>query len=286
MKALAGIGVLEQMSAIKISQPVFISREVRGHPIQDHGNSILVQVIHQIHEILGCAIAGSGSEIARSLISPRAVKRVLHDGHELDVGEVHALSVFGQARRDFTIGEGAVIFLRNPPPRTEMDFVDGNRRLQRVPGLPLLHPVLVRPLVFEIPYHRGGAGRLLMQHSEGIRLIDQKSVVLRNDMKLVNGALGDSGDKPLPDAGTLAGVQGMRILIPSVEAADDRYLARIRRPHTETGAGLIAKRGKMTAQFVVGAVVSALVEKIKILLGQKSHFRTRTRCQHWIGFRP
>jgi len=70
MKALARIGVLEQMCAVKVSQPVRVGREVRRHPVQNHADPLLVQIVHQVHEILGCAVARSGGKISRGLVAP------------------------------------------------------------------------------------------------------------------------------------------------------------------------------------------------------------------------
>ena len=66
---------------------MLIGREMRGHPIENHADAMLMQVVHQIHEILRRAVARGGREIAGGLISPRSVKRMLHDGQEFDVGE-------------------------------------------------------------------------------------------------------------------------------------------------------------------------------------------------------
>src|ERR1700691_4654925 len=115
-----------------------------------------------------------------------------------------------------------------------MDFVDGNRRMQGTSAFPILHPVTIRPLVSEIPHDRGGSRRFFMQDPEWVRLVDYESVVPRNDVKLVNRTLGNSGDEPLPNARTLSRMQGMSERIPSVEAANDGYFSRIRSPHAKT----------------------------------------------------
>ena len=52
MKSLPCIRMLKQMRAVEKSQPVPIGREVRRNPIQNHRNVLLMQIIHEIHEIL------------------------------------------------------------------------------------------------------------------------------------------------------------------------------------------------------------------------------------------
>src|SRR5208282_4079246 len=117
-----------------------------------------------------------------------------------------------------------------------------------------------------------------MQESERVGLVDHVSVMPRDDVILVNGAFGDPGNKFLPNARTLTRAQGMRILVPVIEAAHHGYGAGIGRPHAEAGAGPTVDRSKMRAQLFVGAVMPPLIEKIKILLSQKSHFSARPRA--------
>src|SRR5881296_398015 len=64
----------------------------------------LVQVIHQVHEILGRAIARRGRKVTGGLISPRPVERMLHHRQELHVRETHSLNILSQPWREFAIG--------------------------------------------------------------------------------------------------------------------------------------------------------------------------------------
>src|ERR1700693_87347 len=102
-----------------------------------------------------------------------------------------------------------------------MDFIDRDGSLQGISAFALVHPVLIGPLVVEIPNHRSGARRFLVKESEWVCLVDH--VMPRNDVILVKGAFGDSGDKIFPDAGILTRTQRMRIFIPIVEAAYDGH---------------------------------------------------------------
>ena len=202
MKALARVGVLEQMGAVEVGQPVRVGREVRGHPVQNDANAVLMQVVHQIHEVLRRSVARSGREIARGLVTPRTVERMLHDGHQFHVSEVHPLDIFRQARRHLPVGQRPVAFLRDPHPRTEMNFVNRNRGLQRFPLCPGFHPLLISPLVFQLPHYRGGTRRLLMKNAEGIGLLAHVSLIVRNDVVLVQRPLADSRHKTFPDTRT------------------------------------------------------------------------------------
>src|SRR5260370_20112304 len=59
----------------------------------------------------------------------------------------------------------------------------------------------------------------------------------------------------------------MGLMVPSVEAADHVDIAGVRRPDTEDRARRAICVREMGAQFVVNAVVAALVEKIEVFLG-------------------
>ena len=124
MESLARVGVFVEMRAVEVGQAVPVGREVRRHPVENHADAVLVQVVDQVHEILRRAVARRGSEVAGGLVSPGTVERMLHDRQELDVGEAHLVDVFGESRRRLAIGERAVVFFRHAHPRAEMDFVN------------------------------------------------------------------------------------------------------------------------------------------------------------------
>src|ERR1700747_2830651 len=141
-----------------------------------------------------------------------------------------------------------------------MDLVNGNGSVQGISLLPLLHPLLIRPLVREIPYDGGGAGRFLMKKTEGIGFVNYVSVMLRCDMELINRTIGDSGNKSLPDAGTPVGAQRVGTGVPPVEAANDCHLAGIRSPNAEPCAFLAANGSEVGTQLFIGTVMAAFVK--------------------------
>src|ERR1700740_2373904 len=114
------------------------------------------------------------------------------------------------------------MFLRNTHPRAEMNFIDDMRRPQRVASAPLRHPVLITPLVVEIPYPRCCPWRLLVQQAYGIGLVHSVSVAIRLDVKLVECPAARAGYESFPYAGGRARLKAMRSRIPSVKAAHER----------------------------------------------------------------
>src|ERR1700691_748068 len=107
-----------------------VGREVRWYPIEDDGNIVLVQVVDEVHEIVRRTVSRRGSTIARSLISPGTVERMLHDWEQLDVSESQPIHMVGQSGRDLAIGERTVVFLGDAHPGAEMNLIDRYRRVQ------------------------------------------------------------------------------------------------------------------------------------------------------------
>ena len=60
-------------------------------------------------------------------------------------------------------------------PRAEMDFVNRVRGAQGVAVGAILHPVVIGPLVVEIPDDRGGAGRFFVENAERVGFVDADS---------------------------------------------------------------------------------------------------------------
>ena len=130
--ALARIGVLVEVRAVEETQAVRIPGEVRRHPVEDHADARLVQVVDEPHEVLRRAVARARREVAGALVAPRAVERVLHDRHQLDVGEAHALRVLGELGREVAVAEEAVGMIGRAHPGAEVHLVDRLRRVERV----------------------------------------------------------------------------------------------------------------------------------------------------------
>src|SRR6188474_2402388 len=70
MEALARVGMLKKMCAIKETETVAIGRKMRGHPVQDDSYVVSMECIDEIHEILwGSKIAGR-REVSGGLVPP------------------------------------------------------------------------------------------------------------------------------------------------------------------------------------------------------------------------
>src|SRR6476660_257638 len=105
------IRVLVKMSSVEIAETGFIFREMRRNPVENHADPVLMEIVHEIHEVGGSSKAAGGSEIARRFVSPRTIKGMLHHGEQFHVGETCVTDIVRQQRRHFTVAEPPVIFL-------------------------------------------------------------------------------------------------------------------------------------------------------------------------------
>src|SRR5882757_3010647 len=124
MLSLARVGMLVEMGAIELSQAVAVTREMRGRPVQKNSNAGLVEPVDEVHEVLRRAVAAGCGEISESLVSPGAIERVLHYGHELDVRVTHLFYVGNQPVGKLGISKPACAFLDDAAPGTQMNLVD------------------------------------------------------------------------------------------------------------------------------------------------------------------
>ena len=103
MCSLAGIQMLIQTGTVKAGKSVRITREMRRNPVKDHTDPLLMHIVHKIHKILRRAVSGSRRIIPGHLISPRAVKRMLHHRQQLNVRIAHFFYVICDHRSQFPV---------------------------------------------------------------------------------------------------------------------------------------------------------------------------------------
>src|SRR5260370_9974308 len=83
MKSFARIGVLIEMRSVKVRESMLIGRKMRRHPIENDADSVLMQDIDHVHQILRSSVAASRRKEALDLIAPRSIEQMLHDRHQL-----------------------------------------------------------------------------------------------------------------------------------------------------------------------------------------------------------
>src|SRR5262249_17486980 len=79
MHPLTLIGMLIEMRTIEVAQAMLIGGKMRRHPVQDHTDTLLVQIVNEVHKIRRCPIAPRWGEVAGDLVAPGGVQWMLHD---------------------------------------------------------------------------------------------------------------------------------------------------------------------------------------------------------------
>ena len=109
------------------------------HKVQDNADSLLVAGVDKLHKLVRRAVAAGGRKKAGGLVAPAAVKRVLGQGHKLDMGEAVLLAVGGQQVGQLGVGVPAAVLLL--PPAAGVDLVDIQRLIKAFCAF--LHPFVI-----------------------------------------------------------------------------------------------------------------------------------------------
>jgi hypothetical protein len=271
-KPLARILVLEEVRAVEERERVRVVREVRRRPVEDHAQAALVQVIDEVHQILGATEAMRGREVAGDLVAPAPEEGVLHERQELDVREAVRERVLGQARRELAVRERAPALVRDPREGARVHLVDRDRRGVPVALAALATPLLVAPAVAVLRDDRGGGWRCLVEPRERVGLLERPPA--RLNAQLVERALADAGHERLPDPRAADAGHRARRRIPAVERAHDAHGVGVGRPHGEARAPRAIHHARVRAELLVEAIVGALVEEVEIVGAEDRGQRT------------
>lgn len=122
--ALARVGVFVEGGSVKCGQAVGVGGKVRGNPVEEDADVVVVAVVDEILKIFRCAIAAGGGEIAGDLVAPGFVEGVFHHGHQFDVGVAHFFDIGYEVMGEFPVGWRAVALVGNATPGTGVYFVD------------------------------------------------------------------------------------------------------------------------------------------------------------------
>ena len=269
MEAEARVGVLVQVGAIEIAEPVRIGRKMARHPVQQQADAAGMAAVDEARERRRIAVAAGRGEQPDRLVAPRAVERILRDRQQLEMGEAHLGDVRHQPLGELVVGEIAVALLGHAHPGAEMALVDRDRRVARARRRARGQPRAIRPGRLAEPVHdRGGARRMLGGKGEGVRLERQQSAPGTLDLVLVHLAAVDPRDEQLPHAAFDAFAHGMAPAVPAVEGADHGHPLRVRRPHQERDAGDAVQLHRVRAEPFVQPEVIAFGDEIGVQLAE------------------
>ena len=226
-----------------------------------------MQHVDHVHQILRRAVAAGRREEAGDLISPRAVKGMLHHRHQLDVREIHLAQVFGERPGQLAIAHRSIVFFEHPLPRSDVHLVDSHRRGEGVPLCADAHPLLILPVVVEVPHDRCSVRGRLRVNADGIGFVHPISVVARADVVLVLRTLPHARDECFPDSGRAARLEPMRVAIPAVEVAHDAHRLGVRGPDGEHRPPHALAFHDMRSELFPQPVMTAFVEEVIVPIG-------------------
>ena len=255
VETLAAVSVFVEVGAVEMGQPKVIGGKVRGHPIEQHTHACCVGALDEPHKTSRVAVACCGRVKPQGLIAPRAIKRVLADGHQFQVGEAHVLCIGHQFIGQLVPVQPAIAFVGFAPPRRQMNLVNAHRRIQGIRRLALG----TRGQFGRHAGHYAGVGRAQFGLAGvGVRLQRQQVAIPRMQLKFVACTGAHARHKTFPNTTRMAQVQSVNAAVPSIEVADHADAARVGRPDRKGRSGDTIDMPQMCAQHLVGPQVRAL----------------------------
>ena len=178
--ALSRVCIFIARHAVKFCKAGLVAREVSRHPVHNHADARLVAAVDKAHKVLRRAVAGGRRKVARHLIAPGSVERVLRQRHQLNVRKAHFLHIRDQLVTELVVREHAAVRIFAPGARVHL--VDVHRLVIMRVFFLVLKPAAVVPLVPRNVVVAGSRARTRLR-VERIRvgLVRHRAVLRRND---------------------------------------------------------------------------------------------------------
>ena len=158
-----------------------VFREVGRHPVDQHADSALMQVIDEVHEILRRSVPACRCIITNRLVAPRTRKRMLIDRHQFNVSEIHPVAIIGQPMRQVSIAQPTMSATGAFLPTAEMDFVNIHRLLLRIDRGASRQPIGIVPeMLAKVRDDRRGQWWQLSGETKRIAFIDPFTLLGQN----------------------------------------------------------------------------------------------------------
>ena len=229
---LIGIAVLVAAAAVEFIQAVGVLAEMGRHPVQDHGDAILMHMVHEPQKVLRRAEPRRGAEIPCTLIAPGHIQGMLQHRQQFNGGVAHFLDVGGQFLRQILIIVEIPVFPLLPGP--QMDLIDIQRGIVDLMLLLFFQEGVVGPMeALDIIELAGGGGPCFRMEGVGIGL-ESHLTILSGDGELIGSKFRQLGDKALPDFAFTG--KPVNALLPVVEVAHHRHGLRMGGPDPEPPA--------------------------------------------------
>ena len=268
VSALPGVFVLIKAGAVKIGKAVGIPGKMGRNPVQNNADSRLVQLVDKPHEILWRAVPGCGRVIADHLISPGAVQRMLHHGHQLHMSIAHILYIRNQPLRNVPVICVYLALLRLYK-GTEVQLIDADGHVPVLKLLPFLQKTGILPdKALQICNHGGGFRAQLGRVAVRVCLqIGQPGFQLQLKFIVVPGLC--PGNENFKNTGV---PKPSHLVNPSVPAVKIPHCADSQgrgRPHREIGSLYAVQLHGMGPQLFIDGIMDSVFELICILFGNQ-----------------
>ena len=260
VRALSRIQVLIEAGSVKAGQTEGILRKMRRHPVQNHADSLLMHIVHKIHEVLRCTVARRGCVVSGHLITPGFIQRMLHDRQQLHMGIAHLFYIRSKHRSQLPIGiklPAVLAVCLRPSPASEMHLIDQQGLLFIICCSSSRQPFFIGPgKIRQVGNDRSGIRPKLCGICVRIRL-QHRQPLFGLDLVFVAGACCHTRNKKLVDSGFLSFDHGMTTAVPQVEISHHADARSIRCPDGKIGSFDPVQHHRMGTQFFIDCIMNA-----------------------------
>ena len=266
MGSLSWIEMLVQACTVKSRKSESITWEVCRYPVENDTNVILMHRIHKIAEVIRRSVTCCRCVIARYLIPPGLVKRMLHHWHQFYMGVAELFHIRSQHRSDLTVVIKFTAIVRFFP-GAKMHFINRNRRFVALCDTTLLHPVLILPGIFSKINHNTRIVRTqLCCIRVWIRFQIRQTALCLNFI-FIDVARANTGDKEFVDPG-LQKIHLICSSVPVIEVSDNADTDRIRCPDCEVNTTDAVDFYRVCTQLLIDRIADAIFKLFLFLLGK------------------
>ena len=267
MLALPRVKMLVEAGAVEARQSKGVLGEMGRNPVQDHADTLLMHIVHEIHEVLRRTVARRGRIIPGHLITPGLIQRMLHDRHYLHMRVTHLFHIRSKHRGQFPVGIEFPRVLRiriRLPPASQMHLIDQQGLFPVICRFPLLQPFLIGPgKAGQIGNHRSRVGPQLRR--VGVRIgLQHRQSLLRLDLVFIAGPCFQTRDKQLVDARLSDLNHRIAAAVPHIKVAHHTDTLRVRRPDCKISALHTVDGHGVRAHFLIDCVMDSFSKCFQI----------------------
>ena len=281
MGSLSWIEMLVQACTVKSRKSESITWEVCRYPVENDTNVILMHRIHKIAEVIRRSVTCCRCIIARYLIPPGLVKRMLHHWHQFYMGVAELFDVRSQHRSNLAVVIKFTSIVRFFP-GAKMHFINRDRRFVALCDTTLLHPVLILPGIFSKINHNT---RIVRTQLCCIRVwirFQIRQTALCLDFIFIDVARANTGDKEFIDPG-LQKIHLICSSVPVIEISDNTDTDRIRCPDSEVNTADTIDLYRVCTHLLIDGITDAVFKLFLFLLGELHRIGVRIVMLHLVS---